>query len=377
MDYNPAPLRPLSHKLPDDGVNHQGQHTPEGSKEGTARATNDDAQDEEEDDINPNELHEVEAHRDGGPRQATKAIDNRDKYVRELLHDNLQGRKSGCARRQGNPHEGRGNEQRGDQGEEEVGEEKDERGAAEIVTTEGESADLRGQADGHEAPRGSDQRVMHVDKARDAGSKQQDEEDGCEAELKTDIEETERVADEHQQRCSGQRIVRFGIAADGHTDEIDRQHGGCTDSRRRKPRHSSVSPRNDDHQAAANDSERRRPGQDGEQEGKRAADERHMEAADGQKVRHPNGGESLSQLACHGAPLIDRERGQHGVLIGRKAQLPKPFHHAPLHLPRRLLPLRRLRAPRIIKPPLSQSRRLYGQENGEACQYHTHDFRRC
>ena len=307
MDYNPAPFRPLSHKLPDDGVNHQGQHTPEGGKEGAARATNDDAQDEEEDDINPNELHEVEAHRDGGPRQATKAIDHSDKYVREPLHGDLQNRKSGRAYRQGYPHEGRGNEQCGNQGEEEVGEEKDERGAAEIVATKRKGADLRGQADGHEAPRGSDQRVMHVDKARDAGSKQQDEEDGCEAELKTDIEEAERVTDEHQQRCSGQRVVRFGIAADGHTDKVDRQHGGCADGRCGKPRHSGVAPRNDDHQAAANDSERRRPGQDGEQEGKRAADERHMEPADGQKVRHPNGGESLPQLARHGAPLIDRE----------------------------------------------------------------------
>ena len=170
MDYNPAPFRPLSHKLPDDGVNHQDQHTPEGGKEGTARATNDDAQGEEEDDINPNELHEVEAHRDGGPRQTAEAIDNSDKYVREPLHGDLQNRKSGRARRQGYPHEGRGNEQRGDQGEEEVGEEKDERGAAEIVATEGKGADLRRQTDGHEAPRGSDQRVMHVDKARDAGS---------------------------------------------------------------------------------------------------------------------------------------------------------------------------------------------------------------
>ena len=104
------PFRPLSHKLPDDGVNHQGQHTPEGGKEGAARATNDDAQGEEEDDINPNELHEVEAHRDGSPRQAAEAIDNSDKHMRELLHDNLQSRKSGCARRQGNPHEGRGDE---------------------------------------------------------------------------------------------------------------------------------------------------------------------------------------------------------------------------------------------------------------------------
>lgn len=80
---------------------------------------------------------------------------------------------------------------------------------------------------------------------------------------------------------------------------------------------------------------------------------------------HAGGRESASQVGRHAAAVVDGECGDHGVFVGRKAELPEALHDTPLHSVRSPLPCRR-RRPRIVEVPLSQSRPLYGQEERQA-----------
>lgn len=80
---------------------------------------------------------------------------------------------------------------------------------------------------------------------------------------------------------------------------------------------------------------------------------------------HASGGESAAQVTRHTAAVVDGERGDHGVFVGRKAQLPEALHDVSLHSVRSPSPCRR-RRPRIVEVPLSQSRPLYGQEERQA-----------
>ena len=80
---------------------------------------------------------------------------------------------------------------------------------------------------------------------------------------------------------------------------------------------------------------------------------------------HAGGRESASQVGRHAATVVDGERGDHGVFVRRKAQLPEAFHDVSLHSVRSPLPYRRL-GPRIVEVPLSQRGPLYGQEERQA-----------
>lgn len=85
---------------------------------------------------------------------------------------------------------------------------------------------------------------------------------------------------------------------------------------------------------------------------------------------HASGGESAAQITRHAATVVDGDRGQYSMLVGRKAQLPEAFHDVSLHSVRRPSPCRR-RRPRIVKVPLSQSRPLYGQKEDHESQDRT------
>ena len=102
-------------------------------------------------------------------------IDDGDERMRQALHRALQPEAPRRANGQRDPHEGQGDEQRGEQHEEEICEEKNEGDAAEIVTTEREGADLSSQTDGHESPREGDPPAAHIDEAGYAGREQKDE----------------------------------------------------------------------------------------------------------------------------------------------------------------------------------------------------------
>ena len=95
--------------------------------------------------------------------------------MRQALHRALQSEAPGRANGQRDPHEGRGDEQRGGQREEEIGEEENEGDAAEIVATEREGADLCGQADGHESPGNRNPATLHIEQSGDARREQKDE----------------------------------------------------------------------------------------------------------------------------------------------------------------------------------------------------------
>ena len=82
---------------------------------------------------------------------------------------------------------------------------------------------------------------------------------------------------------------------------------------------------------------------------------------------HASGRESAAQITRHAATVVDGDRGQYGVLVGRKAQLPEAFHDVPLHSVRRPSPCRR-RRPRIVEVPLSQRGPLYGQKEDHESQ---------
>ena len=118
---------------------------------------------------------EVEAHRDARAGEKAEPIDDSDERVRQALHRALQPEAPGRANGQRDPHEGRGDEQRGGQREEEIGEEENEGDAAEIVATEREGADLCGQADGHKSPREGDPPALYIEQSGDAGREQEDE----------------------------------------------------------------------------------------------------------------------------------------------------------------------------------------------------------
>ena len=75
----------------------------------------------------------------------------------------------------------------------------------------------------------------------------------------------------------------------------------------------------------------------------------------------------MAQITCHAATVVDGDRGQYSVLVGRKAQLPEAFHDVSLHSVRRSSPCRR-RRPRIVEVPLSQRGPLYGQKEDHESQ---------
>ena len=81
---------------------------------------------EEEKGVTADQPHKVEVHRDRGPRQAAKTIDNTHNDVSQLFNSHLQHKESGRLCGQGNPHEGNRDQQCGGEGEEEVSEEKNE-----------------------------------------------------------------------------------------------------------------------------------------------------------------------------------------------------------------------------------------------------------
>ena len=130
---------------------------------------------QEKDGVGTDEQDEVEAHWDTGRREEAEPIDDGDERMRQALHRALQSEAPGRANGQRDPHEGHGDEQRGGQREKEIGEKENEGGAAEIVATEREGADLSSQADGHESPRKGDPPVAHIDEAGYAGREQKDE----------------------------------------------------------------------------------------------------------------------------------------------------------------------------------------------------------
>lgn len=82
---------------------------------------------------------------------------------------------------------------------------------------------------------------------------------------------------------------------------------------------------------------------------------------------HASGRESAAQITRHAATVVDGDRGQYSVLVGRKAQLPEAFHDVPLHSVRHPSPCRR-RRPRIVEVPLSQRGPLYGQKEDHESQ---------
>lgn len=84
-------------------------------------------------------------------------------------------------------------------------------------------------------------------------------------------------------------------------------------------------------------------------------------------MRHASGGESAAQVTRHAATVVDGDRGQYSVLVGRKAQLPEAFHDVSLHSVRHPSPCRR-RRPRIVEVPLSQRGPLYGQKEDHESQ---------
>lgn len=204
--------------------------------------------------VGAKEQDEVEAHRDARAGEKAESIDDGDERVRQALHRALQPEAPGRANGQRDPHEGRGDEQRGGQREEEIGEEENEGDAAEIVATEREGADLGSQADGHKSPGDRDPATLHIEQSGDAGREQEDKKDGREGELEPDVEEAERIDKEHQQSGRGQRVVWVGGAAKSHADEVERQHRGRPDGRCRKARHGGVGPGDEDHQSAAEES---------------------------------------------------------------------------------------------------------------------------
>ena len=157
------------------GVNDEGKRPPEGGKKRPSTAAGRSVDAQEEDGVGTDEQDEVEAHRDTGRREEAEPIDDGDKRVRQALHRALQSEAPGRANGQRDPHEGHGDEQRGGQREKEIGEKENEGGAAEIVATEREGADLSSQADGHESPRKGDPPVAHIDEAGYAGREQKDE----------------------------------------------------------------------------------------------------------------------------------------------------------------------------------------------------------
>ena len=236
---------------------------------------------QEKDGVGTDEQDEVEAHRDTGRREEAEPIDNGDERVRQALHRALQPEAPGRANGQRDPHEGRGDKQRGGQREEEIGEEENEGDATEIVATEREGADLCGQADGHKSPGEGDPATLYIEQSGDAGREQEDKKDGREGELETHVEEAERIDKEHQQSGRGQRVVWVGGAAKSHAGEVERQHRGRPDGRRGEARHGGVGPGDEDHQSAAEESVGRSRRQKTEQQGKRAADQSNVKAADG------------------------------------------------------------------------------------------------
>ena len=80
---------------------------------------------------------------------------------------------------------------------------------------------------------------------------------------------------------------------------------------------------------------------------------------------HASGGESAAQVTRHATAVVDGDRGDHGVFVRRKAQLPEALHDVSLHSVRSPSPCRR-RRPRIVEVPLSQRGPLYGQEERQA-----------
>ena len=179
------------------GVNDEGKRPPEGGKKRPSTAAGRSVDAQEKDGVGTDEQDEVEAHWDTGRREEAEPIDDGDERVRQALHRALQSEAPGRANGQRDPHEGHGDKQRGGQHEEEICEEKNKGDAAEIVATEREGADLSSQADSHESPRDGDPATLHVEQSGDAGREQEDEKDGREAELETDIEKAERIDKEH------------------------------------------------------------------------------------------------------------------------------------------------------------------------------------
>ena len=266
---------------PHKGVCDEGKRPAKRGEKRPATAADRGMDTQKKDGVGAKEQDEVEAHRDARAGEEAEPIDDGDERVRQALHSALQPEGNGSASGQRDPHEGRGDEQRGGQREEEIGEEENEGGAAEIVATEREGADLCGQADGHESPGDRDPATLHVEQSGDAGRKQEDEKDGREGELETDVEEAERIDKEHQQSGRGQRVVGVDPTADGHAGEVARQHRGRPDGRRGEARHGGVGPGDEDHQSAAEESAGRSRRQEAEQQGEYTADEADVEAADG------------------------------------------------------------------------------------------------
>ena len=160
---------------PHKGVNDEGKRPAKRGKKRPATAADRGMDAQKEDGVGAKEQDEVEAHRDARAGEGAEPIDDGDERVRQALHRALQPEAPGRANGQRDPHEGRGDEQRGGQREEEIGEEENEGDAAEIVATEREGADLSSQADGHKSPRKGDPPAAHIDEAGYAGREQKDE----------------------------------------------------------------------------------------------------------------------------------------------------------------------------------------------------------
>ena len=160
---------------PHKGVCDEGKRPAKRGKKRAATAADRGMDAQKEDGVGAKEQDEVEAHRDARAGEGAEPIDDGDECVRQALHSALQPEAPGRASGQRDPHEGRGDEQRGGQREEEIGEEENEGDAAEIVATEREGADLSSQADGHESPREGDPPAAHIDEAGYAGREQKDE----------------------------------------------------------------------------------------------------------------------------------------------------------------------------------------------------------
>ena len=73
---------------------------------------------QEKDGVGTDEQDEVEAHWDTGRREEAEPIDDGDERVRQALHRALPSEAPGRANGQRDPHEGQGDEQRGEQHEE-------------------------------------------------------------------------------------------------------------------------------------------------------------------------------------------------------------------------------------------------------------------
>ena len=160
---------------PHKGVCDEGKRPPKGGEKCPATAAGRSVDAQKEDGVGAKEQDDVEAHRDARAGEGAEPIDDGDERVRQALHRALQPEAPRRANGQRDPHEGRGDEQRGGQREEEIGEEENEREATEIVATEREGADLSSQANGHESPGDRDPPAAHIDEAGYAGRKQKDE----------------------------------------------------------------------------------------------------------------------------------------------------------------------------------------------------------